>query len=110
MPVEYPLTIDGETGFQLEFVYRTKNGHESLIPEGSTARMVMRDISGSAAPVELTTESGHIVLDAAAGRATTTIPRSEAAAIAFRQANYKWYLHLPSGIRKKLFFGPARKV
>ncbi|HEY6232795.1 MAG TPA: hypothetical protein VIW64_16140 [Pyrinomonadaceae bacterium] len=110
MAVEYPLTIDGETGFELVFVYRTKSGHESLIPAGSTARMVMRDISGQTAPVELTTESGHIALDAAAGRATTTIPRTEAAAIGFKQANYKWYLHLPSGIRKKLFFGTVRKV
>jgi hypothetical protein len=110
MAVEYPLVIDGATGFQLEFLYRAKSGHASLIPEGSTARMVMRDAAGALAPVELTTESGHIVLDPETGRAVTTVPRLEAEAIEFRQANYKWYLHLPSGIRKKLLFGGVRKA
>ena len=45
MAVEYSLAIDKGAGFEFEFLYRAKAGHASLIPEGSGARMVMRDVA-----------------------------------------------------------------
>lgn len=110
MAVEYPLAIDTETGLSFIFDYRDKATHASRIPAGSTATMIFRDVAGMLQPLTLTTETGHIVIDAAAGRMTTTISRVEAVALQWRQANYKFYLNRPDGTRKKLLFGPARKV
>ena len=110
MAQEYPLNIDSGEGLKFIFYYRQKTTHASLIPAGSTASMTLHDAAGIAAPVELTTESGHIVLDSGTGRFEVTIPRVEAAALQFRQANYKTYLHRPDGTYKKLLVGVARKI
>jgi hypothetical protein len=110
MATEYPLTVDTSEGLTFVFKYRQKQGGASLIPEGSTARMVIRDSAGVAQAVELTTESGHITLDPATGQAATVMPRVEAEALVFRDGTYKWYLHRPDGTRKKLFVGPLRKI
>ena len=110
MAVEYPLTIDRETGLSWIFLYRTKGSQQSCIPAGSTATMIFEDLAGLVPPVELTTASGHIALDASTGRVAVTILRSEAVALGFHQANYKFYLNRPDGSRKKLWFGAVRKV
>lgn len=110
MAQEYPLTIDTETGLRFIFVYLAKATRNSLIPAGSTATMILSDAASIAPRLTLTTESGHITLDADEGRVTTVIPRAEAVALRFHQAVYKFYLNRPDGTRKKLLFGPARKV
>jgi hypothetical protein len=112
--VEYNIIFDKDEGLLFEFYYRTKATRRVLIPEGWTARMVMRDVASVEDPLELTTDSGHITLDVETGLARTRMSYLETREIKWREATFKWYLVPPAEqtaeLRKKLFFGNIRKV
>lgn len=91
---QYDLTFYQGANFYYEFVYKDSAG-TAIDLTGYTARMHIRtQISADATVIDISTVSGEIVIDEAAGKITINVPATDTESIELNHTEQEWVYDL----------------
>lgn len=95
----------GETE-TLTAVWKDENGDPYPL-DGYTAELKLALAKGGTPILDYSTSSGEIVITAAAGKVTVTVPAATTAGLSFTEAFFDLSVTSPGGVKTRLLQGPV---